>query len=195
MPFIAESNPEPESRIMPVFQDQDNREFIVVPPGDYVFRVARLTCGTSNGAKTRGCDQYDLELLLEGTGAVVFDTLIDHRDTSWKLDVFLRCCGVRLPRGAAWDFNQRRCQQKGWHWVDPDGLRGWAKITQEPVMQKDPRTGLYTMPKIGKDGQALMRNRVGRYYTDREKLPRHVEPASAQEPVSAAADDDDGMPF
>jgi hypothetical protein len=153
---------------MPVFNDSENKVSVLHEEGDYIYRVAALKCGVSAGGKTNGSDTYELSLLIEKSGGTVFETLIDHDATAWKIDVFLKSAGVTIPNGAAFEFDRERAENVGVRWVNAVGLRGWCKLGVETVTDRDGK------PKM-ENGKPKLRNRVAVFYTDREKLAPFVE--------------------
>lgn len=165
---------------MPVFNDSENRVAVLHPEGDYVFRVSALKCGVSAGGKTNGSETYELTLTIEPTLGTVFETLIDHPLTAWKLDVFLKSAGVQLGKGEAFEFDRERADSVGCRWVQAVGLRGWCRLGVETVTDRDGK------PKL-ENGKPKLRNRVATFYTDRPKLPRHSDPSAA-----VAADSGEG---
>ncbi len=147
---------------MPIFNDSENIP-PVAPEGDYVFCVTDFESKISNGAKTRGCDQYVVEFTLEPVGNRVIEYLTDHENTSWKIDCFLKSAGVKLAKGEKFEFQEDRCKP-GVRFVDPIGLRGWCHIIQD------------TLPPTTTHSKELIVNKIAVFYTDREKLaPRRVE--------------------
>ena len=145
---------------MPVFGDSNNVPPLL-PEGDYVFCVVGFECKISQGPKTRGSDQFEVELEIEPSGKKVNEIMTDHPSCSWKIDTFLKASGIKLAKGAAFEFRQDVALASDVPWVNPLGLRGWCRITQEEVPAKENR-------------KAFTVNRVGTFYTDRPKLPARV---------------------
>jgi hypothetical protein len=168
---------------MPVFKDSEAKVFELAPEGDYVLRVVEFECGISKGRQTAGSDSYDVKFLVESKGSTFFDTLIDHPSCDWKIDLFLKSAGIRIAKGEAYEFRKDKAEYEGIRWVDPIGLRLWAKVKIEPS-QKDP-TKKY--------------NKVAVFYTDKPKLPRHVEAdpmlADSPEPETTTQAQGDDVPW
>jgi hypothetical protein len=145
---------------MPVFNDSENM-IPVVPEGDYIFCVLNFECKISNGPKTRGCDQFEVELILESSGKKITEYLTDAPTTSWKIDTFIKCAGVKLAKGEKFEFRQDLAGD-GVRFIDPIGLRGWCRVTQEEVPANGQR-------------KAFMANKIATFYTDKEKLaPKRI---------------------
>jgi hypothetical protein len=152
---------------MPTFNDSNNIPPIV-PVGDYVFCVVDFESKISAGAKTAGCESYNLTLEIEPNGSKCWETLTDHPSTAWKIDTFLKSAGIKLARGEHFDFRETEANALGYTHVNPIGLRGWCRLTIDTYQGKE-------------------KNKVVMFYTDKPKLPRRVE-------VAAQVEDDD-IPF
>lgn len=162
---------------MPQFNDSENRAFIVLPEGDYKFEVIGFEPAISKGGKTSGSDVYKMRLKIEGSGAIVFEDLIDHPSTAWKMDTFLKSAGVKLARGENWTFIEQDAKNLGYTWVEPWGLRGWCRLNVDVYNGKT-------------------RNKVATFYTDKEKLPRaEPEPEPVQQQQAAPDTAEDDVPF
>lgn len=146
---------------MPVYTDQTNAPSLL-PEGDFIFEVTKFECGISNGGKTSGSDKYEVTVKIEQHGNTIKENLIDHPSCAWKLDCFVKCCGVTIAKGERFEFRQDLAQANDCRWVNPIGLRGWCRIIQESYQRKD-----------GKPGTA---NRIAVFYTDKEKLAPVVQP-------------------
>jgi hypothetical protein len=86
------------------------------------------------------------------------ETLIDHESCIWKIDSFLKACGIRqLKKGQAFHFEKDKAEKLGVPWINPMGLRCPALIAHDQ----------YTSTKSGKE---VTKNVVGTYYTDKEPL-------------------------
>jgi len=144
---------------MPIFNDAENKQpNVIVPDGDYIFKVIGFATAISKGAKTAGSDVFDLTLEIENApGTTVWESLIDHESTGWKLDCFIKSAGVQLDKGEGYSFMKSEAAQKKWRWINPFGLRGWCRITSEEY------TG-------ARDGKKHTKNRVAIFYTDKPKL-------------------------
>lgn len=142
---------------MPTYNDNTNQPTLL-PPGDYIFTVEEFECGISKGGKTSGSDKYDMKLKIESgqSTGIVRDNLIDHPSCNWKMDCFLKCCGVQIAKGESYEFRHDLSQANDVRWVNPIGLRGWANVIVEDYVTAS-----------GKPGKS---NRVAIYYTDKEKL-------------------------
>lgn len=160
---------------MPVFNDSEAVVYELVPEGDYVVRVIEFDIGLSKGSKTAGCDQYEVKVEVEGHKCRLYEVLIDHPSCAWKIDLFLKCMGVKIEKGKAFEFDYAKAQRAGITYVDPYGLRGHVRIVVE-----EPR-----------EPGRKRRNKVAVWYTDRPKLDP-VRPPSAEKPVEAEVDD---IPF
>jgi len=169
---------------MPRFNDSEAKTFTVAPEGDYILRVTGFERSISKGGKTAGADLYEAELTIERPeGGRVWEGLIDHDLTSWKIDCFVKCMGIVLPKGAGFEFNKLDADENGVTHVDPIGLRGWAKLIIEEYQSK-------------KTNKVEKKNKVAIFYTDKPKLaPVRPAPAPAAAPSVAGADDDDSIPF
>lgn len=163
---------------MPRFNDSEAKTFTVAPEGDYILRVTGFESGISSGGKTAGADKYEVEISIERPeGGRVWENLIDHDLTAWKIDCFIKCMGVVIPKGAGFEFDAEKAAQHGVTYVDPFGLRGWGKLIVEEY-------------------QGKKRNKVAIFYTDKPKLaPVRPAPAPAAAPSVAGADDDSDVPF
>lgn len=155
---------------MPTFKNEEARK-PYIPAGDYIFCVREFECGLSNGGKTSGSDKYDLTLEIEGAGHTVFEGLIDHKTTAWKINTFLKCCGVKLAEGEAFEFRKDLAESNGVRWVNPLGLRGHCALIVDTYEKKSDEKGKPT----GKS------NKLAIFYTDRTKLPPNAQVAGAEE--------------
>lgn len=168
---------------MPTYQDADN---IVpfVPEGDYTLTVTGMDSGISKGAKTAGSDQYKVELSVDGHGCIVRETLTDHPSCAWKIDCFLKSCGIRMPKGVVYELTTSKKHNMGdWNSrvesfpkigdvgfvVNPLGFRCHAKLVVEDWVSKD-------QTKRGKQ------NRVAVFYTDRPALTPVAAPEEEEKP-------------
>lgn len=146
---------------MPTFNDSENL-IPFVPEGDYVFTVTEFNQAISAGGKTAGATKYELTLEVElkdgARGPRVFENLIDHSATAWKIDTFLKSAGVTLAKGEAFEFNVADAEASGARFVEPLGLRGWCRL----VVEEYPANS-------GK-----RRNKVATFYTNKAKLPARV---------------------
>lgn len=168
---------------MPTFNDSENR-IQITKEGDYPFTVIEFDQALSKGSKTAGSTMYKpkLEIELPGgqRGPHVYESLIDHSSCAWKIDTFLKCCGVALAKGEAFEFDGEEARRLGVRHVNPYGLRGWAHFIIE----------------VGTDKKE--RNKVSVFYTNKQKLPRDesVKPPQAAEPVAAGSGvQEEDVPF
>lgn len=112
---------------MPTFNDSNS--FVQnVPPGEYKFEVTDMIAQTSKGGKTAGADVYRMVLEVQDHGCRVWENLIDHETCSWKIDVFLKSCGIRLNKGEHFEFVKNRADRLNCRWIDPIGLKGRFKL-------------------------------------------------------------------
>lgn len=153
---------------MPTFRDSENISTVIVPEGDYIYQVRAMKHGLSTGQRTNGCTKYEMELVLEGHDSTVYETLIDHDSTNWKLDTFLKSAGVRLAKDQGYDFRWTQAQADGVTYINPVGLRGWCRVAIEEYLSKS--------------NEKKRKNKVLTFYTDRPKLPRVEQPDEVDEP-------------
>lgn len=152
---------------MPKFNDRENSP-PAVPEGDYNFTVISYDKTISDGKKTGGADKFDLCLELNEShgrngeltklppGHFVYDSLIDHPSIDFRIDTFIKCCGVKIPKGTAFEFDTEYEGPDGDR-INPLGLRGTCSIKKDSYTKTPGAT-----PKIT--------NKVAVYYTDRAKL-------------------------
>lgn len=169
---------------MPVFKNQENQSFELLPEGDYVFTVIEMESGIQTGnGKTAGSPFWELKLKIEGKNAHVWERLIDHESCSFKIDTFLKSTGAAPQAGVAFEFDAAAAESAGVLHIDPVGLRGWCKLNVDT----------YTPP--GKP--PIKRNKVQVFYTDKPKLDRAAKPETVAVPAAAPAIEtsDDDIPF
>lgn len=144
---------------MPTFQDSEGLPpIVVVPEGDYTLTVWQFKTDLSSGSKTRGCPRYNIVFNIDGHEAQCREQLIDHPSCAWKIDTFLKSCGIRkLPKGQDFEFNKEEAEERGVPWVNPMGLRCHAQLIQDT----------YT----NASGKEYTNNKVSIYYTDKPILP------------------------
>jgi len=157
------------------FQDSENIPR-VVKDGDYIVEVIQADFGISK----KGNDMVKLRLRILPENVMVFDTLVFTDDAAWKVDTFLKSCGVKLNKGDNVEFdpknfNDSRLQDDLEGDIAPThgetydlsnggnavfvaiiGLRGWATLKGEEY-------------PIG-SGKKTMR--VVCWLTDRKKVER-----------------------
>lgn len=149
---------------MPTFKGKENMPpQELLPKGDYPFEVVDWGRAISKGKSTRGADTYELKVRVNDTNTV-YETLIDHESTDWKIDCFLRCTGVELKVGQSFEFGEDPGQ------VNPKGLRGWCAVVVDEYIPEGKTI-------------AKKKNKIGTFYTDKPKIPRRVE--TAAEPTQA----------
>lgn len=128
---------------MPIFQDSE-ASYPVVPEADYNLTVFSWKHDLSTGQKTSGCPRYNVVFLIEGTESKVKDQLIDHPSCAWKIDHFLKACGLRkLAKGFEFEFSKEAAEERGVYWINPMGLRCRAHLIQDtyrPTNGGDERT-------------------------------------------------------
>lgn len=149
---------------MPTFNDSNNIPALL-PEADYVFCVVGFDCMISKGKETGGSDLFEVELEIEPSGKTVYERLIDHKSTSWKIDTFLKSAGIQLKKGESFEFREDKAKSLGIRWINPLGMRGWCRITVEPYI------------KTNADGskQEKKANKIAMFYVDKPKLqPREI---------------------
>lgn len=151
---------------MPVYHDTPARTFELPPEGDQILRVDTFEMGIANKGKMSGSDEYDVTFVSEANDARFTVTMWDNPKTWWKVDNWLKSSGVALVKGEAFEFREDKAREKGVKWVDPIGLRCQANVTHRP----------------GTTDPTKRFAEVAIFYTDREKLPRHVGEEPAAEP-------------
>lgn len=167
---------------MPVFTDSEFA-FQVVPEGDYTLTVFEFSTDLSTGKKTNGSERFNVVFNIEGTGSKVRETLIDHESCLWKIDAFLKACGIRqLKKGQAFHFEKDRAEELGVPWINPMGLRCQAQIGIDH----------YTSQRSGKE---VEKNVVVTYYTDKDALRPDPELRTKPTDTKAQSDSDKKTPF
>lgn len=148
------------------FNDKPERKPLL-PPGDYRVEVIAVEYGISKGKATGGSDTIELKLKVMDEGNTIYDTLILHQDTDWRIDQFLKATS-----GAQKDqkFNLSENFLVG--------LRAWA------TLKEDKYTNSVGVEKIN--------NKVVRYIVDKP-VPRAGKPEPISEANDFAAEDD--VPF
>lgn len=167
---------------MPIFGDQENA-LRLCPNGDYLFTLIDLETLIEDKGKLRGSELFKVKLRFDipNLGQMnVFERLYDHPSMSWRMDTFLKCSGIALPKGAGWDFSAAAAQIKKCYWINPYGLRGLARL-EKHVYKKQ-------------NGDTAENMRVGVFWTDKQKYPRD-ETVNAPAPSSGPNVDDDDVPF
>jgi hypothetical protein len=124
----------------------------LVPEGDYVFQVTDAREEISQGKSTSGSTVYKLRLQCSGAGGktMVFEDLIDHDKTAWKINGMIKATGMFAAGG--------RVMLDAESFI---GLRGYCHLIQDTYNDKT-------------------RNKVGHYITDRPLLPRIMPVAAPE---------------
>jgi hypothetical protein len=148
------------------FGDSDNKEFSRLKEGDYILEVVGFGFGVSNqeGAPA----QVDLKVSVvnpKDLSAPPHELRIRERLTlsekaAWRVDTFLKSCGITLAKGVDVEFDSKLRNRPGCTFVDLRGLRGWGSIVDQPS-RTDPKK-IYSA--------------VGTWYTNRDKVPRREYP-------------------
>lgn len=71
----------------------------LLPPGDYDLTFDAFKWGTSKGEATKDSPTLSIQLL-HSSDAFVWDNLIFHPKTYWRVSVFLRACGLKFDHGS-----------------------------------------------------------------------------------------------
>ena len=78
--------------------ETDGQEYILLPEGEYNFKVTNFERGRFNGsAKIPQCNKATITIQIEakeGTTSVKFD-LILYRTLEWRISAFFRCIGQK----------------------------------------------------------------------------------------------------
>jgi hypothetical protein len=160
---------------MPTFNDSEpiGPRATLMPEGDYVLTVRRFQQRISTGTKTSGAALYVVEFDMDPDGAAS-DVLIDAPGTAWRIDIFLKACGLQLDKGIDFEFRRDLAAGRSVKWIDPIGLRCHAHVIVDS----------YT----GKNGTVYKSNKVGAYLLNKGPLPR-------LEPQELDQEEEDKMPF
>lgn len=155
-----------------IFKKEDPKVFEIRPEGDYMLEVIKAEPMISNGGKTRGCDQVELQLRFVEKGGSMFETLTfpnDNTDPDTaeflanKINTFLFSTSYPINEGddiAHTDIAENSI-----------GLRGWARVTIDE----------FTKTQGAQSGQKTKKNKIHFWYTDKPKFPR----SQPQQPVTA----------
>lgn len=90
---------------MPRVQFQDRGGFQLLEPGNYIAIVAEAREGTSNAGNPK------IDLKLDVSGVTVFDQLVFTENAGWKIDTFLKACGLAPEKGAFLDVTAAMCER------------------------------------------------------------------------------------
>lgn len=162
------------------FKNSENIEFVLKKPGDYPVEVIGYKFGLSQAGDGQielsftTIDPKSLEPAPDsGKGR---ERLTLSEKAAWRVDTFLKCCGVVVPIDAEVEFDpdeMEKPENAGKHFVDLRGLRGWVSIVNEPDKDKPDRKY----------------NKVGTWYTNKPKLPKREYPPYAHLSVRSADGD------
>jgi len=86
-------------------QFQDRGGFQLLEPGNYIAIVAEAREGTSNAGNPK------IDLKLNINGAIVFDQLVFVESAAWKVDCFLKACGLAPEKGQFIDLTAAMCER------------------------------------------------------------------------------------
>ena len=150
--------------------ENDGKEFIVLPEGDYVFKVTGFERGRYPGStKIPPCNKATLTLEVRTKDGIAFahTDIILYRSLEWKISSFFRSIGQK-----------KHGERLVMDWNKVIGCRGRAHFHPET----------YT----GKDGVEHQKNEVDRYLDyDETKMTEDPEDAFLQIPEDAT----DDLPF
>lgn len=90
---------------MPKVQYQDRGGFQLLEPGDYIAFVAEAREGTSQNGNPK------IDLKLEVNGATVYDTLTFTENAGWRIDTFLKACGLAPEKGQFVEVTAGMCER------------------------------------------------------------------------------------
>ena len=145
--------------------ENDGDEFVILPEGDYVFKVVSFERGRFQGGdKIPACNEAVLTLAVEYNGGTVniTDRLKLHKSLEWKLAAFFRSIGQK-----------KHGERLVMDWTKVPGADGRAHI--KPRKYKD------------SNGEEKEANNITKYLDyDADKMP---------DPFAAAAVDPDDLPF
>lgn len=152
-----------------IFQDSENLTFETIPEGDYPFEIVDADEAVQSQGKTKGSDVINLKVRIfkDDTFAEKLaqwkEQLIFHSSCFWKVDTFMKACG--LARGSV----------KGEEIEVTDknilGRRGWCGVGLKPSTSDPTREFNY----------------VAIWYTDKPPIPPHLIDATDLPP---SAEDD-----
>lgn len=170
---------------MPVYTDSEEKKFNC-EPGDYIIRCVGFDQGFSKGAKTAGCTQWEFGFLIEGKGVELSEYFIDSEKTLWKLELYLRACGIKIKKGEAYEFSAQAAKDNNCRHIEPEGLRCWATVGMKEVTEKDRDYAVANMPKEKMADSAARDkvraeckprwNKIVTFLTDRGILERYIAP-------------------
>lgn len=146
------------------FSDSDNKAFARLKEGDYILEVVGFGFGLTNSNE----DKVDLKVSVVNPNDLnakphelqIREQLTLSEKAGWRVDTFLKSCGITLEKGADVEFDQKLRGRPGCTFIDLRGLRGWASVVDEPS-QKDPKK-IYS--------------KVGTWYTNKGKVAARQYP-------------------
>ena len=143
--------------------ENDGDEYVILPEGDYVFKVASFERGRyAGGEKLPACNEAVLKLAVEHDGQIVniTDKLKLHKSMEWKLASFFRAIGQK-----------KHGEKLTMDWSKVPGAEGRAHF--KPRHYKD------------QNGDEKEANNVAKYLDfDPEKMPDpflDVKPGTAED--------------
>lgn len=89
---------------MPKVQFQDRGGFQLLEPGDYIALVEEAKEGQSQSGNPK------IDLRLNVGGANVYDTLTFTENAGWRIDTFLKSCGLAPEKGQFVDLTAKMCE-------------------------------------------------------------------------------------
>lgn len=141
------------------FTNEDNKEWVLIPAGEYRYEIVGVDCGIISGGKAAGADYAELKLAIYGDAAfsdrlaILRDALILNAKCAWRADTFVKSSNL-LVRGEPPQLGD----DIEFDLPTLEGLRGWCHVGVRKYQRKD---GTY--------GEA---NEVRTWITNKEKLPR-----------------------
>ena len=142
---------------MPRFHNEQSRVFEVLEDGDYKLTVFEFSTALSSGEATKNAECYNVVFAVEGSDVKLREQLIDHPKTLWKVNLFLKACGIILEEDEDYHSEKGTAENLGFAWVNPMGLRCHATIGKRK----------YTSKKSGREVEV---NDIVSYLTDRGML-------------------------
>ncbi|PYS91101.1 MAG: hypothetical protein DMF62_03080 [Acidobacteria bacterium] len=166
---------------MPTFNDSSPLAgAVLMPEGDYALTVTKFEQRISTGQRTAGSALFLLEFKIEPEGFCT-DCLVDSLKTLWRIDIFLKACGVKINKGGIFEFRADLAKSKAVQWINPIGLRCFAHVIVEE----------YDSRNYGRQ----RRNKVGQYLLNKEHLPRVETADHPEDEAEAAPTEDDTVEF
>lgn len=155
------------------FGDEEAKVWELLPQGDYVAEVIKCEFGLQTGSGvTRGSENMELSLAIDGRNATVRETLIFHEKTLWKIDTFVKSFNLlvdgRAPvKGVPIEFTEPMVV----------GLRGHVSLKIEDYKKVD--------------GTPAKSNKVAVFITNKERLTKVVDIGDAAPSESAPVESAD----